>query len=78
MIDEDQNPGAARPTRGRPRIDAGKRRERRIVTFVTEVEFEQLSRLAADSERSLSYVAHHLIVKQLSLIEADDRSRSKN
>ena len=63
--DDDQMTGAARPARGRPRIEADKLRPRRIVTFVTEAQFKQLQKLALTSDRSLSFVVYRMIAEQL-------------
>lgn len=55
----------ATPRHGRPEKNPSARRDRRVVTFVTEAEHEQLVRLALRDDRSLSFVIHRMIAMHL-------------
>ena len=57
--------GIARPRHGRPPKAANELRNRRVVTFVTAGEFEDLEQIALRSDRSLSFVVHRMIATQL-------------
>jgi hypothetical protein len=46
---------------GRPRTPADIARRNRVVTLVTDSQFEQLKTVAADTERSVSAVVHQVI-----------------
>ena len=50
---------------GRPRSQPELTRSHRLVTFLTEPEFEQLAMMAAREERSLSSTAHRIIRDRL-------------
>jgi hypothetical protein len=49
------------PKRGRPKTPANLARPHRIVTFVTDMEKEQLERVTLDEERSMACVVHRII-----------------
>jgi hypothetical protein len=50
---------------GRPRREPESARSHRLVTFLTEAEFEKLAQMAARDERSLSSTAHRIIRDRL-------------
>ena len=47
--------------RGRPALPAGQSRCRRVVTFLTDGEYNALHALAEEEEQSLSAVCHRLL-----------------
>jgi hypothetical protein len=47
--------------RGRPRIAGNLARPHRIVTFVTDMEKEQLEQVSLEEERSMAAVVHRII-----------------
>ncbi len=51
---------------GRPPMDPEKKRNQRIVTFVTKRELFKLKRTAAQQKESLSSVVHRIISTSLS------------
>jgi hypothetical protein len=67
MTDPDQS-----RRRGRPPFTPSVRRDRRVVTFLTEHEFNQLSALATENCKTLSATAHRLI--ELGLASRTSRS----
>jgi hypothetical protein len=56
MTDTDQS-----RRRGRPPLKPTVRRDRRVVTFLTEQEFNQLSAVATENGKTLSATAHRMI-----------------
>lgn len=67
---------AGRSRAGRPRVESEAARSRRIVTFVTEGEFERLKEIADEEDRSLSYIARRIIENHLSQAQAEQDPRS--
>ncbi len=61
----------ARKRLGRPLGPAGSTRSHRVVTFVTDLEFQQLRELADASDKSLSAILHDLV--SLSLERSEPR-----
>jgi hypothetical protein len=51
--------------RGRPPIPADVARRNRLVTFVTDRELEQLSRIADESGASMSGICHQILAGYL-------------
>ena len=47
--------------RGRPALPAGRSRCRRVVTFLTDGEYNALNALAEEKQQSLSAVCHRLL-----------------
>ena len=47
--------------RGRPALPAGRSRCRRVVTFLTDSEYNALHTLAEEKEKSLSAMCHRLL-----------------
>ena len=47
--------------RGRPALPAGRCRCRRVVTFLTDGEYNALHALAEEKEQSLSAICHRLL-----------------
>jgi len=58
-----RSPG--RNQRGRPPVSEDDARKNRVVTFVTNQELEQLSRIANTSGKSMSAVCHRILVDYL-------------
>jgi len=58
----------ARPAapRGRPKRPIKELRSRRVVTFLTESELQELEDIAASEDRSLSAAVHRIVSLQLS------------
>lgn len=56
---------AQQPQMGRPRTPTDVARRNRVVTLVTDSEFEQLKTVAADTGRSVSAVVHQVISRFL-------------
>ena len=52
--------------RGRPPKPASDARSRRVVTFLTEEEFEQISAMAHREDLTISATAHQLLLKAFS------------
>ena len=51
---------SVRKTRGRPPLPAGKARTRRLVTFLTEVQYAQLECIADERQLTLSALLHEI------------------
>ncbi len=59
MIDSNDD----KATRGRPRVARHEVRANRVVTFITDAEFDMLETLAMDDERSLSAVVYGIVTQ---------------
>jgi hypothetical protein len=60
------SPDLTKPHRGRPRAPPGVSRSNRLVTFVTNNEFDQIKGLAEGRNLALSAMLHQLVVQGLS------------
>ncbi len=69
---------------GRPPGDPESIRRKRVVTLVTDAEFEKLARIADEEEKSLSAMVHHIMgwftcvhmyAPQKAVIGGSDRQR---
>ena len=50
---------------GRPPKPAEEARSRRTVTFLTELEYSRLEKIARRNDMSISAAAHHLLVQSI-------------
>jgi hypothetical protein len=56
--------------RGRPRRPGKELRSRRVVTFLTESELQELEQLAVSEDRSLSAVVHRIVSLHLDQLKS--------
>ncbi len=59
--------------RGRPPSPRERRRSERVVSFVTESELQEITRIAEHSRQAVSTVIHQFIAQGLSAIKAPDK-----
>jgi hypothetical protein len=57
--------GENSPPLGRPPKPADEARTRRTVTFLTEIEYQNLSEIARRNSMSISSLAHKLLIQSL-------------
>ena len=60
--------------RGRPPSPRDRRRSERVVSFVTEGELREITRIAEHSRQAVSTVIHKFIAQGLSAIDAPDKN----